>query len=293
MNNTKHASKQQCNANGHVQLRLTFLFDLEHCLIATVHWLGMDVWILSRTRLQGLDLAISYAFLLCWHIRWHHAHMKQFVGLCRLIALCWRAYAHGYTQTTLLSVVEWQQIVADSAYLFVLLPFMPAILRPSIVACTRQSQPAWQRPSRHPVFLLIYSSVSKHQIHFDTWLCASSSALQDLQHTNASSTSSIKPCVIPLRFCNTTLLRTLRIFPSGWGNCSKKALINTILYSWWLQPYLIGSSRIACNLGWGFVFSDSFQSCLCCYLCPSRRFLTVCWRSGTHDRQRRHLSPGA
>jgi hypothetical protein len=37
-----------CNANGHVQMRLTFVFDLEHCLIATVHWLSMDVWILSR-----------------------------------------------------------------------------------------------------------------------------------------------------------------------------------------------------------------------------------------------------
>ncbi len=223
--NTKHASKQllQCKRTCAIETHLSVwpraLFDCNSALIRH------GCLNLVKTRLQGLDLAISYTFVLCWHIRWHHAHMKQFVGLCRLIALCWRAYAHGYTQT-LLSVVEWQQIVADSAYLFVLLPFMPAILKPSIVACTRQSQPAWQRPSRHPVFLLIYSSVSKHQIHFDTWLCASSSALQDLQHTNASSTSSIKPGVIPLRFCNTTLLRTLRIFPSGWGNCSKKALIS-------------------------------------------------------------------
>ena len=59
--------------------------------------------------------------------------------------------------------VEWQHIIADSAYLFVLLSFMPAILRPSIVACTRQSQPACHGPLSHPVFLLIYSSISKHQ----------------------------------------------------------------------------------------------------------------------------------
>ena len=96
-----------CNANGHVQLRPTFVFDLKLCLIATVHWLSTDV--------------------------------------------------------------EWQHIIADSAYLFVLLSFMPAILRPSIVACTRQSQPACQKSpnlfanillcKQTPNSLLIHNSV--------------------------------------------------------------------------------------------------------------------------------------
>ena len=109
------------------------------------------------------------------------------------------------------NLVEWHQVVADSAYLFV-----------------RQSQHAWQCPLSHPVFLLIYSTASKHQIHFDTWLCASSSALQDLQHTNASSTSSMQPGVMPLRCCNTILLRTLRtLLPSNLLRRGiKKALIS-------------------------------------------------------------------